>query len=99
MKNLFSGIFRLAGAVLMGYAAFLMIKWYVYWLAYYFIGNIKPALIIGLLTFFLSPLAGLADLFWHSFPKHTLTMWIYFLVYFIGGRIAFLIGYRLRDKN
>ncbi len=97
--KLFSGLFKLGGIVLMGYGMFVIIKWYTLWISYYFIGSIKPSIIIGLLTFFLSPIAGIVDLFWHSFQKTTIEMWIYFLVFFICGRIVFFIGDLLSKKQ
>lgn len=97
--KIFSGLFKLAGIVLMGYGMFIIIKWYILWISYYFIGSVKPSIIIGLLTFFLSPFAGIADLFWHSFPKPTIEMWIYCLAFFIIGRIAFFIGDSFGKKS
>jgi hypothetical protein len=98
MKSFFRAVFKLVGIAGMGIAAYVMINWYIQWISYYFIGNLKPSIIVGLVTFFLSPLAGIADLFWHSFAKPTVEMWIYFLVYFICGRFAFFIGEKLNDK-
>ena len=99
MKQMFAGLCKLAGIILMGYAMFVIIKWYIFWISYYFIGSIKPSIIIGLLTFFLSPIAGLVELFWHSFPKPAVEMWIYFLAYFICGRIVFFIGDKISKKS
>ncbi|MDR1941015.1 MAG: hypothetical protein LBQ47_01660 [Endomicrobium sp.] len=98
MKNLISILLRLAGLGCIGYAAFVIVKWYIYWISYYFIGSIKPSLIVGLLTFFLAPLAAIVDLAWHSMPQNTVDEGIMFLAFFIAGKIIFSIGEKLAPK-
>ncbi len=99
MQKFFSGLFRVAGILAMGIAIVIIVKWYILWLSYYFIGSTKPSVIVGILTFFLSPLAALADLFVHSFPKNTIDMWVQFLAFFVGGRVLLFLGDKMRDKN
>ena len=99
LQNLVSGLFRFVGFGGMIYGLYIIIEWYVYWLSYYFVGNIKFSLMLGLFTFFLSPIAGIADLFWHSFMPSTIDMWIRFLGFFIGGRIVFTLGHKFRRKE
>ncbi|MCL2144676.1 MAG: hypothetical protein FWH43_04200 [Endomicrobia bacterium] len=98
MRALFRGILKIAGVVGMGIATYVIVKWYIYWVSYYFIGSLKVSILAGLLTFFLSPIAAIADLFWHSFAAPTVEMWKYFLIYFISGRILFFIGEKFDDK-
>ena len=92
MRGFFGGLLKIAGIAGIGYAIFIMVHWYILWISYYFVGNIKPSIVIGLITFFLAPLAGIADLFWHSFYKPTVEMWVYFIGFFVCGRIVFFIG-------
>ena len=98
MKALVRGILKLLGIAAMGIAVYIIVRWYIYWMAYYFIGSLKISVFIGLLTFFMSPIAGIIDLFWHSLSAPTVEMWKYFLAYFIGGRIVLFIGEKLEDK-
>lgn len=98
MKSLFSVLLRLIGACSILYSLYVIISWYSLWISFYFIGDLQPSIIIGLLTFFLSPIAAIADLFWHSFQRTTIDALIYFVVFFIVGRILFSIGYNLRRK-
>ena len=98
MKTLLRIIFKLAGITGMGIAAYIIVKWYIYWLSYYFIGNVKISIFAGLLTFFMSPIAGVIDLFWHWLSAPVIEMWKLFLVYFISGRILFFIGEKLDKK-
>ena len=97
MKVLLRSVLKIAGVGGMLYAAFIIIKWYIYWLQYYFIGNMKISILAGLGTFFLSPIAAVADLFWHQMPQGTLNVCIQFIIYFIAGRILFFLGERFDD--
>ncbi|MCL2390789.1 MAG: hypothetical protein FWD54_07215 [Endomicrobia bacterium] len=99
MSSFTSGLLRLIGFGGMAYGLFVIIKWYIYWLSYHFVGSIEPAMMIGLVTFFLSPIAGIVDLFWHSFMPSTVDMWIQFLGYFVGGRLVFAFGHKYRQKG
>ena len=92
MKDFIGLIFKILGTVCMAIAAYIAVKWYIYWLSYYLIGTLKISILTGLLTFFMAPIAGIVDLFWHSFAAPTVEMWKYFLVYFIGGRILYFVG-------
>jgi hypothetical protein len=98
MKHFISILLRLSGLGCIGYSAFVIVKWYIYWLSNNFIGSIKPSLIIGLLTFFLSPLAAIVDLAWRSMPQNTVDQGIIFLSFFISGRILFFIGEKFAPK-
>jgi hypothetical protein len=99
MSSILSFFFKLASFGSFGYAFFVIIKWYINWISYYFIGDIKPSLIVGLVTFFLSPLAAIVDLVWHSLPKNTSEASIIFAVCLIGARILFFIGEKIGPKN
>ncbi|MDR1195413.1 MAG: hypothetical protein LBL00_02945 [Endomicrobium sp.] len=92
-------ILKVAGVAGMGLAAYIIVRWYIYWMAYYFIGNLKISIFAGLATFFMSPIAAIVDLFWHSLEPKTVEMWKFFLIYFIAGRILFFLGERLNDKS
>lgn len=92
LRALLRNVLKISAILLMGYAAFIIIKWYIYWLQYYFIVNLKIALLAGLATFFMAPIAAIADLFWHSLPDATVETCKFFLIYFIAGRILFFLG-------
>lgn len=98
MKTLIRGILKLAGIIGMGIAAYIIVKWYIYWLSYYFIGSLKVSIVAGLLTFFMSPIAGVIDIFWHSLSKPLIEMWKWFLIYFVAGRFLFFLGEKFDDK-
>jgi hypothetical protein len=98
MKALAGAILKMLGVLCIGIAAYVIVRWYIYWLAYYFIGNMKISVIIGLLTFFMAPLAGIIDLFWHWFAAPAVEMWKYFLAYFIGGKILLFVGKILNGR-
>ncbi|MDR1695668.1 MAG: hypothetical protein LBR69_03450 [Endomicrobium sp.] len=99
MKYFFAGLLKLVGFLSMAYGLFIIIRWYIYWISYNFLGSIEISMIIGLATFFLSPLAGIIDLFWHSFMDSTVNMWIEFLVAFVAGKLLFGIGHRNGRKE
>lgn len=99
MRALIRNLLKIAGVAGMGYAAFIIIKWYIFWLQYYFIGNFTVSIFAGLGTFFMSPIAGIADLFWHSMPDATIEMWKWFLIPFIAGRFLFFLGEKFDDIN
>jgi hypothetical protein len=99
MSSLLSLLFRLAGFGSFGYGVFIIVKWYVNWISYYFIGDIKISLIAGLATFFLSPLAVIIDMAWHSMPKGSMDAAIIFAVCIAGGRILMFTGEKLGPRN
>ncbi|MDR2427143.1 MAG: hypothetical protein LBD46_08220 [Endomicrobium sp.] len=99
IRVLLRAFFKIVGVTGMGIAAYIIVRWYIFWLAYYFIGNIKISILAGLLTFFMSPIAAIVDLFWHSLATPTVEMGKYFLIYFAAGRILFFIGERFDDNN
>ena len=98
MKVLLRGIFKLLGIAGMGVAGYIIVNWYIHWLSYHFIGSMKISILVGILTFFISPIAAAADLLWNSFESSTLAMWKFFLIYFIAGRFLFFIGEKLDNK-
>ena len=91
--------FKLASFGAFGYGAFVIVKWYVEWIAHYFIGDFKVSLIAGLMTFFLAPLAAVVDLVWHSLPKGTIDAAILFAACLIGARFLFFIGEKLGPRH
>ncbi|MCL2485412.1 MAG: hypothetical protein FWF00_05010 [Endomicrobia bacterium] len=98
MMGLFYTLFRLIGLGAMAYGFYVIVRWYIFWLFYNFMGQMDYAIIAGLVTFFFAPIAGLFDLFWHSFMKTTVDMWIEFLMFFVGGRVVFGIGNWFKSK-
>lgn len=91
-------ILKIAGIGGMGYALYIIVWWYINWLSYYFIGNLKISILAGLVSFFMAPIAGIADIFWHSLTPSLIEMWKLFLIFFIAGRIAFFLGEKLDNK-
>ena len=92
-------LFKLSSFGVFGYGVYVIVKWYVYWLAHYFIGDFKISLVTGLMTFFLSPLAAVVDLVWHSLPKSTADAAILFAACLIVARILLFIGEKIGPRH
>jgi hypothetical protein len=98
IRSLFRIIFKLAGICGMGYSLYIIVWWYINWLSYYFIGNLKISILAGLVSFFMAPIAGVADIFWHSLTPSLIEMWKWFLIFFLAGRFLFFLGEKLDNK-
>ena len=99
MKKMLSGLIRFGGIGVMGYSIYLIVFWYVKWLGATFFPTFQaPQIIIGLLTFFLAPFAAIFDIILHAPAPETLDAFLKFLGYFVGGRIIFWVGDRMRKR-
>ncbi|MDR2191672.1 MAG: hypothetical protein LBO62_02155 [Endomicrobium sp.] len=99
MSSILALFLKLSSFGFFVYGIFVIVKWYINWISYYFIGDIKPSLIVGLATFFLSPLAVVVDLVWHSLQKSAVDAAVIFAACLIGGRILLFMSEKIGPRN